>query len=77
MKKLKLDGGVTRLRSHNAYVGEAMGRPRSWVGKGPILRPNGKHQVRSNIDSDLVGMGLKYVGRKESEGQLVWTVVFR
>lgn len=42
MKKLKFDGGVTRLRSHNSYVGEAMGWPRSWVGKEPILRPNGK-----------------------------------
>lgn len=38
----------------------------SWVKKGSALKPNGKkYQVSSDIDTDLVEMGLKDEGRKE------------
>lgn len=39
----------------------------SWVAKGPALGPRKKHQVRSDVNTDLVEMDLKDVGRKESE----------
>lgn len=40
----------------------------SWVKKGSALKPNGKkYQVSSDIDTDLVEMGLKDGGRQELE----------
>lgn len=39
------------------YVGNVMEQPRrgwSWVKKGSAIKPNGKYQVSSDIDTDLV-----------------------